>query len=158
MKKKVLIICCLAVAIICTLTCCTDKPLPVIMDNLVLPELSDNQIALIVNKNTNYVSYVVNLDNLPDNATATDLLQYLQDQSDLTFTLEGTFLSEICGIVPDYTNNEYLGIYTNIDNFNNSTLGERCDENGIVIGSATVGVCELPLQSGKVIYVELTTW
>ena len=144
------------------LVACVDKPQPVELTELKLPELKNNQMAVIIkNGENNYTSYVVTLGKGGSNATtAEEAIQYLHDEVDLYLDWQdgawGKFLNGIGGAKPQ-SSNEWVTVLTNDSEFQDNasaykivyTVGE------VTLVSAKVGVTELAVKAGTIIYFEV---
>ena len=162
--NKVLICILLIVLALCALVSCDDKPQPKQLTDLTLPELKDNQAAVIIkNGDNDYTSYTVDLSKVGDgDLTAEDVLEYLQDNSGLTLVWEdggyGKYLTSIGSI--SQGDGKYIFLYTSNLDYESAwatstpyELGE-----GAKLVESSVGVTELPVKAGDIVYFELATF
>ena len=162
--NKILMGILLVVAVLLTLVSCDDKPQPKQLTDLTLPELKDNQMALIIkNGDGDYTSYTVNLDKIDGSElTCEDVLEYLREKSDLTLTWEdggyGKFLTTVGSI--SNGGGKYIFLFTsNLDYespWASATPYELSDDVKLV--ESSVGVTDLPVAAGDVVYFELGTY
>ncbi len=165
MKRTKLLTWILTVAIIVAasmaLVACVDKPQVKQLTELTLPQLDDDQMAVIIkNGEKDYTSYTVTLtDQLK---TGEDVLNYLAEKADLHVDWKesayGKYINEIGGAKLHETN-EYVAVFT-------SVAGDKSTEAGALsyqIGDITVvyagkGISELSVEAGAVIYFEIVTY
>ena len=157
-----LLICLLLVfAVLFTLASCDDKPQAKQLTDLQLPNLKANQAAVIIkNGDKDYTSYTVDLTKVGDgNVTAEAVLNYLKDEAGLTLDWAdggyGKFINAIGGINPD-PSHEYVQVFTSNANFKGNWAGVETREAGdVTLASSAVGVTELVVAVGDVVYFEL---
>ena len=144
------------------LVACVDKPEPVQLTELKLPELKDNQMAVIIkNGDNDYTSYVVTLGkDGTDAKTAEEIIQYLHDETDLYLDWKestyGKYLNGIGGAKPQ-SSSEWVTVLTNDSEFQDNasaykivyTVGE------VTLVSSNVGVTDLAVKAGTIIYFEV---
>lgn len=147
------------------LVACVEKPEPTQLTELTLPQLKDNQMAVIIkNGNDDYTSYVVTLGDRGIQATtAEDVLNYLQQQVDLFVDWQdgvfGKFLNAVGSITPDANKGEYVAVLTSNPDFYGSWAGvDRYIVGDVTLVSSEVGVTDLQVTAGDVIYFELATY
>ena len=165
-KLTILLICLLLVALtLCVLASCVDKPQAKHLTDLELPTLKSNQAAVIIKNGKNdYTSYVVNLDKVGEaDLTAEDVLAYLQDNGELKLdwadSTYGKYINAIGGITPDASKNEYVTVLTSNGNFQGTWAGvDEIKVGDVTLKSAAVGVSELGVAGGDVIYFELASY
>ena len=94
-----------------------------------------------------------------------DALEYLKNDSEISFTYDGTggYINSVNGYVPvsGATSGEFWAIYTDcsiegLDYFDISW--GTCDFNNNTFGSASKGISELPLTKGATYIIKLSTW
>ena len=155
-----------AVMIVLTvaLVACVDKPQPVELTELTLPKLKDNQMAVIIkNGDNDYTSYVVTLGKGgTDATTAEEVIQYLHDEAGLEVTWEegayGKFLTAIGGAKVVQAN-EYVMVMTSVEKDKGNWAGvDTYIVDGVSIVYSQVGVTEMSVESGAVIYFEIATF
>ena len=158
--NKLLICLLLVFAVLFTLASCDDKPQPVQLTDLTLPELDGNQMAVIIkNGDNDYTSYVVTLGKGGVEATTCEqVLEYLKTKSKLVLTWEdgafGKFIKAIGGITVDPTN-QYVEIFTSNTQFQGDWAGVETRVAGdTTLVSASKGVTELGVAAGDVVYFE----
>lgn len=136
---------------------CVDKPQSQELTELILPTMSDDQIAVIIkNGDKDYTSIVVSLGN---NKTAEDVLTYLKKEE--TITLEwndsgyGKFITKIGKIAPA-SNSEWVGVYTSDKaQQDTSVYAQTYTVGEVALTTSIVGVSELKVAAGDVLYFEL---
>ena len=161
-----ILICILLVALaLCAFVSCDDKPQAKQLTDLQLPKLKDNQIAVIIkNGEADYTSYTVTLDKVgAGELTAEDVLAYLKDEAELTFdwadSTYGKYINAIGGITPDATKNEYVTVLTSNTAFQGTWAGvDELKVGEVTLKSASVGVSELGVAAGDVVYFELASF
>ena len=144
------------------LVACVDKPQPVALTDLELPELNDNQMAVIIkNGEKDYTSYTVTLGKGgADATTAEGVLQYLHEKSGLYLDWQqgsfGKYLNGIGGAKPS-SSSEWVTVLTSDKEFQDtaSAYSIKYTVGDVSLVSATVGVTELTVKAGTVIYFEV---
>ena len=144
------------------LASCDDKPQAKQLTDLTLPTLKDNQMAVVIKNGENdYVSYVVSLDKIGvDAPTAEDVIVYLHDQADLYLDWQdgawGKYLNGIGGAKPT-SSSEWVTLLTNDKDFqdNESAYKITYTVGDVTLTSSTVGVTDLTVKAGTVIYFEV---
>ena len=163
-----LLICILLVFLVVAifaLTSCDDKPKAKQLTDLTLPELNDHQIAIVIkNGNSDYTSYTVNLDTVGiKEATCADVLEYMSKHRYISLTWQdstyGKYIEAIGGINPDSSKNEYVEIFTSNPDFQGTWADVTTITAGdVTLKSAAVGVSELGVKAGDVVYFELASY
>lgn len=155
-----------AVLIVSTvvLVACVDKPEPVQLTDLKLPELKDNQMAVIIkNGEGNYTSYTVTLGKGGTDATTGEgVIQYLHEVAGLELTWTdgeyGKFLTAIGG-AKVVAANEYIMVMTTVEKDKGNWAGvETRVVDGVSIVYSQVGVSEMTVEAGAIIYFEIATF
>ena len=156
-----LLICLMLLVAVFALSSCDDKPQAKQLTDLSLPNLKANQMAVIIkNGDKNYTSYTVVLGESGVNAqTCEDVLEYLKDEAGLLLGWDdsgyGKFISAIGGINPN-PSCEYVEVFTSNADFQGTWAGVEIREaDGVTLMSAAVGVSELLVAAGDVVYFEL---
>lgn len=94
-------------------------------------------------------------------STLKDLMDYLEENEEFSYTVESGMVSEINGRVANGLDHEFWGIYTDL------IIGEipyyddswgTADYEGKIYGSALKGITELPLSGGFIYLFEIATW
>ena len=164
--KKLLTWILVAVLVVLTvvLVACVDKPQPVELTDLKLPELKNNQMAVIIkNGENNYTSYTVTLGKGgTDATTAEGVIQYLHDEVGLQLTWVdgdyGKFLTAIGG-AKVVKLNEYVMVMTSVEKDKGNWAGvDTYVVDGVTIVSSQVGVTEMTVEPGAIIYFEIATF
>ena len=163
---KRLLICVLIIISIFALASCDDKPQAKLLTDLQLPALKDNQAAVIIkNGDKDYVSYTVDLTKFGEtDVTAEAVLTYLETEAGLTIdwtdSAFGKFINAIGGINPDASKNEYVTVLTTNAAFQGTWAGVTEYElgEGVSLKDAAVGVTELLVAAGDVVYFELASY
>lgn len=162
-NAKRLSACILAIALVVSLgvfAACVDKPQAQELTELTLPELGNNQMAVIVkNGDKDYTAITVTLGkNGVEAETVEDVLSYLKEEG--TITLEwgnsdyGKFISKIGKINP--AQGEWVAVYTsNSAEYDTSAWAQTYTVGSVTLVSASVGVSQLSVAEGYVIYFEL---
>lgn len=162
--NKLLICLLLLVVAILALASCDDKPQPKQLTDLTLPKLSGNQMAVIIKKGDNdYTSYTVTLGKGGVEATTCEqVIDYLQTKAQLAVTWQdggyGKYVTAIGGIAEG--GGKYVFVYTTNPSFQGTWAGANSYEigDGVILKEAAVGVTDLKVQAGDVIYFELGTY
>lgn len=148
------------------LVACDDKPQTVELTDLTLPEMRDDQMALIIkNRNDTYTAHIVTLGEGGTNATTVEgAISYLVELNMLTVDWTdgidtGKWLNDIGNLQPDADAHEYVAVYTSVE----SDWGVGASTTSYSIGDVTVayanyGVSQMSVEAGAVIYFELQTW
>ena len=147
------------------LVACVDKPAPKQLAELTLPELKDNQMAVIIkNGDKDYTSYVVTLGNGGTDATTVEgVITYLNDLGVLAVDWEdssfGKYIHGIGNIAEDASKSAYVIAYTSIAKDKGTYAGVTTYEVGnLTIVEAGVGVSEMSVEAGAVIYFEIVSY
>lgn len=94
-------------------------------------------------------------------STLQDLMDYLEENEEFSYSVEEGMVNEINGKIPDGEVHEFWGIYTDLK------IGEipyyddswgTADYEGKIYGSALKGINELPLSGGFTYLFEIATW
>ena len=168
MKKTKRLLTWILVAVLIVLTvafsACVDKPEPVQLTDLKLPELKDNQMAVIIkNGEGDYTSYTVTLGkNGTDATTAEGVLQYLHEEAGLELTWAdsdyGKFLTAIGGAKVVQAN-EYVMVMTTVEGDKGNWAGvDTYVVDGVSIVYSQVGVSDMTVEPGAIIYFEISTF
>lgn len=163
MKAKKLLTWILAVLLVVMSVClvaCVDKPDAQKLD-VTLPNL-DDKVAVIFNKgNDEYVVYTV--DYAADLKTGVDVIQKLADDGEITVDWSdssyGKFINAIGPLQPDASKNEYVTVLTSVAKDKGNFAGATTYIIGdVTIVSAQVGISEMSVESGAIIYFEIATY
>lgn len=146
------------------LVACVDKPTPKQLTELSLPKLKDNQMAVIIkNGDNDYTSYVVTLgEDATDATTAEGVIQYLHDEAGLYLDWQesayGKYLNGIGGARVVQAN-EYVMVMTSVENDKGNWAGvDTYVVDGVSIVYSQVGVSEMTVEAGAIIYFEIATF
>lgn len=158
--KKLLVFILIAVSLL-ALASCDDKPQPKQLAD-VLPELDENQMAVIIcNGEGDYDVYIFNP--AAQIKTVEDVLAALKRSGrlnlDWTDSTYGKYINSIGKLTPDASKNEYIEVFTSNPDYQGTWAGVTTIEAGdVTLKSASVGVSELKVAAGDVIYFELATY
>ena len=144
------------------LVACVDKPEPVQLTDLKLPELKNNQMAVIVkNGDGDYTSYTVTLGKGgTDATTAEGVIEYLKEECGLYLDWQdssyGKYLNGIGGAKPQ-SSSEWVTVLTNDREYQDieSAYKLTYTVGDVTLVSSKVGVTDLPVKAGSIIYFEL---
>ena len=165
--KKLLTWILVAVLIVSTvvLVACVDKPSPTQLTDLKLPDLKDNQMAVIIkNGDNDYTSYTVTLGAGGTNATtAEQVLEYLVETAQLHLDCEGEgsakFINSIGKVTPDSGKGEYIEIFTSNSAFYGDWAGvSEIKVDDVTLKSAAKGIYELAVVAGDVLYFQISVF
>ena len=163
--NRVLIIVLLVAFTLCALVSCDDKPQAKQLTDLTLPTLKDGQAAVIIkNGDNDYTSYTVTIDKVGEgDVVAEDVLTYLVEQAGLVIdwadSTYGKYINAIGGITLDASKNQYIEVFTSNTDYQGTWAGVTTVEAGdVTLKSASVGVSELGVANGDVIYFELASY
>lgn len=146
--SKVAVIVCLALALVlCAVACQPDMP-------------SEGQVTIVVAPLEGEASeYKVDLSNIAEGGGVVAILDYLQANEGLGYEMQGTYLNKIGVLDPNPSNNEFIAIYTSVSKDKGAFPGvEPIEYNGNSLSSAAVGVVELSVEDGAIIYFTICTW
>ena len=162
--KRLLLCVLLIIATLFALTSCDDKPQAKQLTDLTLPKLNGNEMAVIIkNGDSDYTQYIVNLDKIDnDSPKCEHVLNYLHDEAALAIVWEdggyGKYVTTVGSI--SQGDGKYIFLYTsNLDYesaWASSTPYELGD--GVKLVEASVGVTDLPVAAGDIVYFELGTY
>ena len=157
--KKLLVFILIAVSLF-ALTACDNPPQIKQLTELTLPELGNNQMAVIVkNGDSDYTSYTVTLtDGGINTNVCEDVLEYLRVKSGLTLIWQdstyGKFITAIGGITAE--GNSYVEVFTSNVQYQGTWAGvDKYEVEGVSLVAASVGVTDLKVAAGDVVYFEL---
>lgn len=165
MKQKRLLTWILAVVLLIAslaLVACVDKPQAKQLTELALPQLGDNQMAVIIkNGDKDYTSYTVTLTD--DMQTGEDVLNYLADKADLQIDWQdseyGKFINGIGGAKPSAGTSEFVNVMTSVQKDKGTWAGVKTYNVGdVTLAASAVGVSEMSVEAGAVIYFEIDTY
>ena len=146
--SKVAVIVCLALALVfCAVACQPDMP-------------SKGEVTIVVAPLEGEASeYKVDLSNIAEGGGVVAILDYLQANEDLEYEMQGTFLNKIGVLAPNSSNNEFIAIYTSVAKDKGAFPGiEPIEYKDNSLSSAAVGVLELSVEDGAIIYFTICTW
>lgn len=151
-----LFICCIA------LVACVDKPVAKQLEELTLPKLKDGQMAVIIkNGDKDYTSYTVTL--TENMKTGEDVIEYLAQEAELdvdwTESEYGKYINKIGGLSPDASKNEYVTVLTSVAKDKGNYAGVTTYTVGdVTLVSSQVGISEMTVEQGAVIYFEIASY
>lgn len=146
------------IVVCAALVACVDKPQAEQLTELTLPKLNSDQMAVIIkNGDKDYTSYTVTL--TEDMKTGEDVIRYLIDEAGLSVTWTdseyGKYIDSIGGAKPDASKNEYVNVLTSVAEDKGSWAGVKTYEvNGVTLVAAAVGISQMSVEAGAVIYFE----
>lgn len=146
--SKVAVIVCLALALVlCAVACQPEMP-------------SKGEVTIVVAPLEGEASeYKVDLSNIAEGGGVVAILDYLQANEGLGYEMQGTYLNKIGVLDPNPSNNEFIAIYTSVSKDKGAFPGvEPIEYNGNSLSSAAVGVVELSVEDGAIIYFTICTW
>lgn len=140
---------------------CVDKPQAQKLTELTLPQLKENQMAVIIkNGDNDYTCYAVTLtDQLK---TGEDVVNYLQDEADLEVDWQesayGKYINGIGGAKVSGTN-DYVAIFTSVSADKGAGAGALSYQIGdVTVAYAQVGISDMKTEYGAVFYFEIQTF
>lgn len=146
------------------LVACVDKPAAQEVTELILPTMDKNQMAVIVkNGDKDYTNIVVTLGAGGVQAkNVQDVLEYLNAQEMLDVVLTdgqyGKFIVSIGKAVPQ-GDNEFVSILTSVESDKGNWAGViKYKVGSVELVSAQVGISEMTVEAGAVIYFEIATY
>ena len=144
-----------------TFVACVDKPQAQELTELVLPTLDKDQMAVIIkNGEKDYTSITVTLGkNGVEAQTVEDVLAYLKDEGTLTVEWTdsgyGKFITRLGKIKPASAN-EWVAVFTsNPAEFDTGAWAITRTVGDVTLTTSIVGVSELSVAAGYIIYFEL---
>ena len=156
----------LAIALVvslCALVACVDKPQPQELTELTLPTLKEDQMAVIIkNGDNDYTSVTVTLGQKGVEAeTAEQVLAYLKEVGAIVLEWHddafGKYIDKLGKIQPA-SQSQWVKIFTsNSAQFDTSAWAQTYTVDGVTLTTAIVGVTELSVAPGVIIYFELGT-
>ena len=162
--KKYILCALLIIATLFTLAACVDKPQPKQLTDLTLPTLKGNEMAVIIkNGDNDYTQYVVNLDKIDNKSPMCEhVLDYLHDEASLAIVWEdggyGKYVTTVGSI--SQGNGKYIFLYTTNLDYESAWASSTPYElgEGVKLVEASVGVTDLPVAAGDIVYFELGTY
>lgn len=85
------------------------------------------------------------------------LVDLINEKSQLKAVIGMGFISEIGGLKPDASKNEFIAMFTSLENYSDSTWGSVVYKS-LEYYSATVGIDDLPLVDGQIIIFCIQRW
>lgn len=146
--SKVAVIVCLALALVlCAVACQPDMP-------------SKGEVTIVIAPlEGEATEYTVDLSDIAEGGGVVAILDYLKDNEGLRYEMQGTYLNKIGVLDPNPSNNEFIAIYTSVAKDKGTFPGiEPIEYNGNSLSSAAVGVVELSVEDGAIIYFTICTW
>lgn len=112
-------------------------------------ESSSNDIALslsytILEKTNDCL--VIHVGVCRDEYKLSDVMEALQTEGKITYTMNGTFMSSLNGVTPEGTN--FWALYTSDEEFSNTAWGSY-EYNGKNYGSSSLGMESLAVAEGE---------
>lgn len=160
MKSRHIAIICLVTALAVAslvFAACTDKPDVQQLTELTLPELDNDQMAVIIkNADDDYTVYTVTLNE--EITTGEDAIEYLVGNSELyvkwTDGDYGKYIEELGTLKP--SENEFIVVMTSVEKDKGAWAGVASYEIGdITIVESQVGVSDMTVEAGAIIYFEI---
>ena len=164
MKKTRLLTWILAVVLIVAsiaLVACVDKPQVTQLTELTLPQLQDDQMAVVIkNGDDDYTCYAVTLTD--ELKTGEDVVDYLQNELALEVDWQestyGKYVNGIGGAKVRETN-EYVAIFTSVTSDKSTGADVLSYQIGdVTVAYAGVGISEMKTECGAVFYFEIQTF
>ena len=103
--------------------------------------------------------YTVPLSELSEGRGLMPAFEYLKANEGLEYDISGTMINSIGGLENDYVLGSYIYIYTSVEaDFDVSEYRMEMDYNGKTLVSSGVGLDEMRLLDGAIIYVGTVFW
>ena len=142
------------------LVACVDKPQAQELTELIVPTLAENQMAVIIqNSKNDYTSVTVTLGKGGvDAKTAEDVLAYLKKEGAITLkwhdTEYGKYIDALGKITP--STSQWVAVFTsNSAEWDTSAWAQTRTAGDVTLTTSIVGVSELSVAAGRIIYFEL---
>ena len=153
-------------AIFAVVACaCIDKPTSPELEGLTLPELADNQMAIVIkNGEKDFSTFVVTFgEGTADFSTVEDVLAHLLAQGVITLdwsdSAYGKTLNSIGSIQPDASKNQFVTYLTTVESDFGTWAGVTTYTVGDVkLVSSGLGISSMTAEPGAVILFELATY
>lgn len=166
MKNKRLLTWILAVTMLVVAVCfaaCVQKPKVTTLENLDLPELSEDEMVVVEKVGDKEYKYFVVLLNektgLSEESSLLDVLEYIRDNSNVTLELSYGFINKFDQLPHEGATGEYVYLYTSVEkDFDQSAYVTEYDCDGVIVKTSAVGCAEMSVQKGCVIYVDVIVW
>ena len=161
MKKLCILLALLLPAFV--LCACVDKPQTQQLSALSVHDLQPDQAAVIVKEGETFLVCTVTLGRDTDASNGEQLLQYLSDEGILSVTWQqsdyGKYLLSVGGAVADESKNQFIAIYTSVEKDKGAWAGVPSYEaDGVKLVSAAVGISQLTVEGGAVLYFEVSSY
>lgn len=164
MKRTRLLTGILAVVLVIVALCfvaCDDKPTSVELTGLKLPKLKDNEVAVVIKngeKDFDVLTMTLNGEKTGEEVVAA-LVADGKLTVDWTDSSYGKWLNGIGSLKPDASKREFVSVLTSVE----KDYGTGADVTTYTIGdmklvSAAVGISQMTVESGAVIYFEIQTY
>ena len=103
--------------------------------------------------------YDIPLSKIGEGKGVVPALEYLKEEENLEYDLTSGFLNSIGGLANDYVAGKYIYIYTSVEkDFDVSEYKMEMEYEGKTLVSAGVGIEDMSLTDGAVIYIGLISW
>ena len=103
--------------------------------------------------------YTVPLSELSEGRGLMPAFEYLKANEGLEYDISGTMINSIGGLENDYVLGSYIYIFTSVEaDFDVSEYRMEMDYNGKTLVSSGVGLDEMRLLDGAIIYVGTVFW
>ena len=147
MKKTALFILSIALLLSFLLTSCIEKT------------YDDGQMTLVIagDGETAYDVPLASLDN--DKAGLVAVLDYLKEKEGVDYTMNGTMLESVGTLENNYTDGIYIYVYTSVKKDEDVSVYKQTVEYGdTTLTSSGVGVLEMTIEDGCIIYIGSVKW
>ena len=147
MKKTALFILSIALLLSFLLTSCIEKT------------YDDGQMTLVIagEGETAYDVPLASLDS--DKAGLVAVLDYLKEKEGVDYTMNGTMLESVGALENNYTDGIYIYVYTSVKKDEDVSVYKQTVEYGdTTLTSSGVGVLEMTIEDGCIIYIGSVKW
>ncbi len=164
MKRTKLLTWILAVVLALTAICfvaCDDKPVSVELEGLKLPKLKDNEVAVVIKngeKDFDVLTMTLNGEKTGEEVVA-KLVADGKLTVDWTDSSYGKWLNGIGSLKPDASKKEFVSVMTSVEKDYGTGAGVSTYTIGDVkLVTSAVGISQMTVESGAVIYFEIQTY
>ena len=103
--------------------------------------------------------YDIPLSKIGEGKGVVPALEYLKEEKGLEYDLASGYLNSIGGLANDYVAGKYIYIYTSVEkDFDVSEYKMEMEYEGKTLVSSGVGIEDMSLTDGAVVYIGLISW
>ncbi len=103
--------------------------------------------------------YIVDLEKVEGDRGLVSVLDYLKKTKKIDYKLEGTMLTKVGDLENNSAESKYIYVYTTVSADEDvSSFGSSIEYKGMTIKSSGVGVYDMHMEEGAIIYIGIIRW